>query len=105
MDGRRIWKLLRTVCWGLCKACKIQVGLRNNFRLAGWDLGSPCVQAYHVILLNSRSLYPEFENELRKSACLSSFNGISRFRDVSQLLPRSSSMGYQGLVIKRVGFK
>ena len=56
------------------KACKIEVGLRNNFRLAGWDLGSPCVQAYHVILLNSRSLYPEFENELRKSACLSSFS-------------------------------
>ena len=58
----------------LFKACKIEVGLRNNFRLAGWDLGSPCVQAYHVILLNSRSLYPEFENELRKSACLSSFS-------------------------------
>ena len=24
----------------LPKACKIQVGLRNNFRLAGWDLGT-----------------------------------------------------------------
>ena len=45
------------------KACKIQVGLRNNFHLTGWDLGSPCVQAYHV-----------FENELRKSACLNSFS-------------------------------
>ena len=66
-DFRRVL-LLQT------KACKIEVGLRNNFRLAGWDLGSPCVQAYHVILLNSRSLYPEFENELRKSACLSSFS-------------------------------
>ena len=31
--------------------------------------------------------------------------GIARFRDVSQLLTRTSSMGYQGLVIKRVGFK
>ena len=58
----------------LYKACKIQVGLRNNFHLAGWDLGSLCVQVYHVILLNSRPLHPEFENELRKSACLSSFS-------------------------------
>ena len=56
------------------KACKIQVGLRNNFRLAGWDLGSLCVQAYHVICLNSRTLYPDFENELRKSAFLSSLS-------------------------------
>ena len=56
------------------KAYKIQVGLRNNFRLAGWDLGSPCVQTYHVILLNSRTLHPEFESELRKSACLSSLS-------------------------------
>ena len=45
-----------------------------------------------MTVLISPSLYPHFENELRKSACLSSFfNGISRLRDVSQLLPRSSS--------------
>ena len=40
------------------KACKIEVGLRNNFRLAGWDLGSLCVQAYisHDIVELSVSL-------------------------------------------------
>jgi hypothetical protein len=35
-----------------------------------------------VTVLNSPFLYPHFENELRKSASLSSFfNGISRFGD------------------------
>ena len=84
----------------------IQVGSRNNFRLAGWNLGSLCIYSYHVTLLNLPFLYPHFENELRKSAHLSTFfNGISRFRDMSQLLPRSSSMGYQSFVINRLGFK
>ena len=58
-----------------------------------------------MIFLNSPLLYLHFENELRKSACLSFFlDGISRFWDSSQLLPRLSWMGYQGFVVKRVGF-
>ena len=62
-----------------CKRAALYINLIQapHFRLTGWDLDSPCVQSYHVILLNSRSLYPEFENELRKSACLSSFSKFS----------------------------
>jgi hypothetical protein len=38
----------------------IQVGSRNNFRLAGWNLGSRCIEPYHVTLLNLPFPYLHF---------------------------------------------
>ena len=46
------------------------------FRLAGSDLGSPCIQAYHLTILNLLFLYLHFQNVLGKGACLSSFFNV-----------------------------
>jgi hypothetical protein len=54
------------------------------------------------VFLNLSHLYPEFENGLRKSVCLSLFS--KGYKGFVIYLPRSSPRGFQGLEIKRAVF-
>ena len=63
---------------GKFKVYIIQVGSRNNFRLAGWNLGSPCIE-----LAISLSAFWKWTEKINLSQFL--LQEMVRFRDVSQL--------------------